>query len=136
MSSNTRRFLLSEANPFYFKGDKAAGIGSPHTPSNYIWHIAMAIQGLTSETREEKLEILKNMAATTGGKGVMHEGFCCEDDSKFTRAWFSWQMPCMRNYFWIIWDINWKIGNFAEHRICTLNIEKGKLRYHHRLGTM
>lgn len=90
VSSNTRRFLLSEANPFYFKGDKAAGIGSPHTPSNYIWHIAMAIQGLTSETREEKLEILKNMAATTGGKGVMHEGFCCEDDSKFTRARFSW----------------------------------------------
>lgn len=90
VNSNTRRFLLSEANPFYFKGDKAAGIGSPHTPSNYIWHIAMAIQGLTSETREEKLEILKNMAATTGGKGVMHEGFCCEDDSKFTRAWFSW----------------------------------------------
>lgn len=90
VSSNTRRFLLSEANPFYFKGDKAAGIGSPHTPSNYIWHIAMAIQGLTSETREEKLEILKNMAATTGGKGVMHEDFCCEDDSKFTRAWFSW----------------------------------------------
>ena len=68
VSSNTRRFLLSEANPFYFKGDKAAGIGSPHTPSNYIWHIAMAIQGLTSETREEKLEILKNMAATTGEK--------------------------------------------------------------------
>ena len=90
VSQNTRRFLLSEANPFYFKGAKAAGIGSPHTPSNYIWHIAMAIQGLTSETREEKLEILKNMAATTGGKGVMHEGFCCEDDSKFTRAWFSW----------------------------------------------
>ena len=90
VSSNTRRFLLSEANPFYFKGDKAAGIGSPHTPSNYIWHIAMAIQGLTSETREEKLEILQTMAATTGGKGVMHEGFCCEDDSKFTRAWFSW----------------------------------------------
>ena len=90
VSQNTRRFLLSEANPFYFKGAKAAGIGSPHTPSNYIWHIAMAIQGLTIETREEKLEILKNMAATTGGKGVMHEGFCCEDDSKFTRAWFSW----------------------------------------------
>lgn len=90
VSQNTRRFLLSEANPFYFKGAKAAGIGSPHTPSNYIWHIAMAIQGLTSETREEKLEILQTMAATTGGKGVMHEGFCSEDDSKFTRAWFSW----------------------------------------------
>lgn len=90
VSENTRRFLLSEANPFYFKGCKAAGIGSPHTPSNYIWHIAMAIQGLTSTSKEEKLEILENMAATTGGKGVMHEGFCCEDDTKFTRAWFSW----------------------------------------------
>ena len=90
VSENTRRFLLSEANPFYFKGCKAAGIGSPHTPSNYIWHIAMAVQGFTSTSKEEKLEILENMAATTGGKGVMHEGFCCEDDSKFTRAWFSW----------------------------------------------
>lgn len=90
VSENTRRFLLSEANPFYFKGCKAAGIGSPHTPSNYIWHIAMAVQGLTSTSKEEKLEILENMAATTGGKGVMHEGFCCEDDMKFTRAWFSW----------------------------------------------
>lgn len=50
----------------------------------------MAVQGLTSTSKEEKLEILENMAATTGGKGVMHEGFCCEDDSKFTRAWFPW----------------------------------------------
>ena len=31
VSANTRRFLLSEANPFYFKGCKAAGIGSPHS---------------------------------------------------------------------------------------------------------
>ena len=36
------------------------------------------------------MEILKTMAATTGGKGVMHEGFCCEDDTRFTREWFSW----------------------------------------------
>lgn len=30
------------------------------------------------------------MAATTGGKGVMHEGFSCEDDNRYTRDWFSW----------------------------------------------
>lgn len=90
IAANTRRFLLSEANPFYFKGTKAAGIGSPHTPSNYIWHIAMAIQGLTEEDSAEKRRILESMAATTGGKGVMHEGFCCEDDTKYTREWFSW----------------------------------------------
>lgn len=90
IGENTRRLLLSEANPFYFKGVKAAGIGSPHTPSNYVWHIAMAIQGLTESEKEKKLEILKTMAATTGGKGVMHEGFCCEDDTRYTREWFSW----------------------------------------------
>lgn len=90
VGANTRKLILSSANPFYFEGAKACGIGSPHTPSDYIWHISMAIQGLTSQTREEKLEILQNMAATTGGKGVMHEGFCRDDDTRYTREWFSW----------------------------------------------
>lgn len=87
---NTRRFLLSNANPYYYEGKKAAGIGSPHTPSSYIWHISMAVQGLTSKEPEEKKRILRNMAATTGGKGVMHEGFHVDDDTRYTREWFSW----------------------------------------------
>lgn len=88
---NTRRMILSEANPYYYSGSRAAGIGSPHTPSGYIWHIAMAVQGLTAETREEKLEILEKMAETAGeGGGMMHEGFHKDDASKYTREWFSW----------------------------------------------
>lgn len=90
VEENTRRFLLSDANPYYFKGKVAAGIGSPHTPSGYIWHIAMAMQGLTADSKEEKIAILRNMAATDAGKNMMHEGFCCEDDTKYTREWFSW----------------------------------------------
>lgn len=89
-AENTRKFLLSDANPYYFKGKKANGIGSPHTPSGYIWHIAKAVEGLTSTSPEKKIEILRTMAATTAGKKVMHEGFFCEDDSKYTREWFSW----------------------------------------------
>lgn len=89
-AENTRRYILSDANPYYYRGTKAAGVGSAHTPSGYIWHIAMAVQGLTSTSREEKRRILENMATTTGGKGVMHEGFFCDDDHKFTREWFSW----------------------------------------------
>ncbi len=89
-AENTRRFLLSDANPYYYKGEKASGIGSTHTPSGYIWHIAMAMQGLTSKDKGEKLEILYRMAETTGGTGRMHEGFFCEDDAKYTREWFSW----------------------------------------------
>ena len=41
--ANTRRMILSEANPYYYSGKAAAGIGSPHTPSGYIWHIALAV---------------------------------------------------------------------------------------------
>lgn len=90
VAENTRRFLLSAANPFYYKGSAAAGIGSPHTPSGYIWHIAMAMEGLTSPSREEKLAVLRKMAETEGGKGMMHEGFHCDEPSRYTREWFSW----------------------------------------------
>ncbi|MDO4274052.1 MAG: glycoside hydrolase family 125 protein [Eubacteriales bacterium] len=90
VAENTRRFLLSDANPFYYKGKAAAGIGSPHTPSGYIWHIAMAMEGLTAETKEEKLKILRKMADTDGGKNMMHEGFDCDDPAHYTREWFSW----------------------------------------------
>ena len=89
-AENTRRFILSDANPFYYKGIKAVGVGSAHTPTGYIWHIAMAMQGLTSKSREEKRKILEKMVSTTGGKGVMHEGFFCDDDTRYTREWFSW----------------------------------------------
>ena len=50
---NTRKFILSEANPYYYTGKYASGVGSPHTPSNYIWHIALAIR--RSETTEKTL---------------------------------------------------------------------------------
>ena len=43
VAENTRKLILSETNPFYYKGEKAAGIGSPHTPAGYIWHIALCL---------------------------------------------------------------------------------------------
>ena len=52
-AENTRRFILSEANPYYYEGKKAAGIGSPHTPTKYIWHIALAMEGLTAKSKEK-----------------------------------------------------------------------------------
>jgi meiotically up-regulated gene 157 (Mug157) protein len=87
---NTRRFLLSSDNPYYFTGRAAAGIGSPHTPPHYIWHIALAIQGLTATDRQEKLRLLNLMAATEAGTGMMHESFLADDPTEFTRPWFSW----------------------------------------------
>ncbi|MBU5348759.1 glycoside hydrolase family 125 protein [Paenibacillus lautus] len=87
---NTRRFVLSRANPYYYQGTAAAGVGSPHTPDRYIWPIALAIQGLTTTDREEKLRLLRLMAETDAGTGMMHEGFLVDDPARYTRPWFSW----------------------------------------------
>lgn len=90
VAANTRKMILSAANPYYFSGSKGAGIGSSHTPSSHIWPIALAMEGLTEKTLEKKLEALSLLARTDGGTGLMHESFDVNDDRKFTRAWFSW----------------------------------------------
>lgn len=87
---NTRRFILSEHNPYYYRGSAAEGIGSPHTPQGYVWHIALAMQGLTEENPEEKGRLLQLMSETDAGTGLMHESFNADDPKAYTRPWFSW----------------------------------------------
>ena len=86
----TRDFVLSKDNPFYFEGRYAKGVGSPHTPKSYVWHIALSMQGLTAKGKEEKLSLLKMLVSTTDGTDLMHEGFDANDPSKNTRPWFAW----------------------------------------------
>ena len=87
---NTRRFILSAENPYYFTGKAASGIGSPHTPKNYIWHISLIMQILTSSSEEEIHSCLSMIARTHAGTNFMHEGFDADDPTKFTREWFAW----------------------------------------------
>lgn len=87
---NTRRFILSKNNPYYYEGTAAKGIGSPHTPKNYIWHVSLAMQGLTSTCDDEIDAILDLFETTTAGTGLMHEGFHVDNPDKFTRVWFAW----------------------------------------------
>jgi uncharacterized protein len=87
---NTRSFLLSRDNPYYYEGKYANGIGSPHTPDHYIWHIALAIQGMTTTSEVEKQEILAYFKQTDGGTNFMHEGFNADCPEEFTRDWFAW----------------------------------------------
>jgi meiotically up-regulated gene 157 (Mug157) protein len=87
---NTRRFILSKNNPYYYEGTAAKGIGSPHTPKNYIWHVSLAMQGLTSTDPEEINYLLDLFETTTAGTGLMHEGFHADNPDKFTREWFAW----------------------------------------------
>lgn len=87
---NTRAFVLSEHNPYYFSGTAASGIGSPHTPTDYIWHIALCMQGLTSTDPSEIESILYMLSTTHASTGFMHEGFHKDDSTLFTRPWFAW----------------------------------------------
>ena len=87
---NTRRFLLSKDNPYYYSGKYAEGVGSPHTPPNYVWHLALVMQGLTSTDAEEKRELLGIIASTDAGKRHLHEGFNVDNPYEYTREWFTW----------------------------------------------
>lgn len=62
----------------------------PNAPPEYIWHIALSMQGLTSRDPEECKALLHMLKTTDDGKGFMHEGFHKDDPSKFTRPWFAW----------------------------------------------
>ncbi|MDZ4717513.1 MAG: glycoside hydrolase family 125 protein [Roseiflexaceae bacterium] len=86
----TRQYVLSDDNPFFYRGSAATGVGSPHTPVRYIWHIALAMQGLTSPDPAEQRRILEIMAASDAGTGFMHEGFDADDPNNYTRPWFAW----------------------------------------------
>ncbi len=86
----TRAAALSERNPWYYAGRAAAGVGSPHTPPRYIWPLAIAAAGLTAVDEQERTAALELLANTTGGTGLMHEGFHVDDPGRFTRAWFGW----------------------------------------------
>ncbi len=86
----TRAFVLSPENPHFHAGSAAAGIGSPHTPPDYIWPIALCIQGLTADTYSEKCRLLETLMQVDAGTGLMHEAFHKDDPAQFTRPWFAW----------------------------------------------
>ena len=95
---NTRKFLLSEDNPYYFEGKYAKGIGSRHTPDQYVWHMALVMQGMTSDDKEEKRELLEMLAATDADTGYLHEGFDVNDPKQYTREWFTWPNSLFAEY--------------------------------------
>ena len=87
---NTRKFILSNYNPYYFKGTCAHGIGSNHTPKGYIWHIGLIMQALTTNDENEIQNIMNMLLKTHADTGYMHEGFDCNNPQNYTREWFAW----------------------------------------------
>jgi meiotically up-regulated gene 157 (Mug157) protein len=87
---NTRRFVLSDANPFFFKGTAGEGIGGPHAGIDMIWPLSIIMRGLTTNSKTEIAHCLKLLKHSHAGTGFMHEAFHKNDASNFTRKWFAW----------------------------------------------
>ena len=87
---NTRRFVLSKANPYFFKGTAGEGIGGPHCGYDYIWPMSIIMRVMTSTSDEETKTCVKMLMSTDAGTGFMHESFNRNDPYDYTRSWFAW----------------------------------------------
>jgi uncharacterized protein len=87
---NTRKFVLSSSNPYFFKGKAGEGLGSPHTLIDQIWPMGIIARAITSTSDAEIEAQLRQLKNTHNHTGFMHESFDKDDDAKFTRKWFAW----------------------------------------------
>lgn len=88
---NTRRFVWSESNPYFFRGKAGEGIGGPHVGYDMVWPMSIMMKAFTSTDDAEIAECIKMVIDTDNGMGFIHESFHKDDPSNFTREWFAWQ---------------------------------------------
>jgi meiotically up-regulated gene 157 (Mug157) protein len=88
---NTRRYVWSENNPYFFKGTAGEGIGGPHIGYDMIWPMSIMMKAFTSQNDKEIKTCIKMLMDTEAETGFMHESFHKDNPAKFTRKWFAWQ---------------------------------------------
>lgn len=88
---NTRSFVWSESNPYFFRGSAGEGIGGPHIGYDMVWPMSIMMKAFTSQDDAEIAECVKMLLNTDAGTGFMHESFHKDDAAHFTRPWFAWQ---------------------------------------------
>lgn len=87
---NTRKFLISDSNPWFLRGKAAEGQSSPHTGRENIWPMGIILRGITSEDENEIKMCLQMLKKTHADTGFMHESFHKDDAYNFSRSWFAW----------------------------------------------
>jgi len=100
---NTRKFVLSEDNPFYFEGKSADGIGGPHVGPDMIWPLGIIMRGLTSKDNIEIRKCITLLQTTHGGTGFMHESFHKDNPGKYSRSWFAWANTIFGEFLWKVY---------------------------------
>ncbi len=88
---NTRNFVWSHDNPYFFSGSAGEGIGGPHIGYDMVWPMSIMMKAFTSQNDDEIKYCIKLLMTTDAGTGFIHESFHKDDPNNFTRAWFAWQ---------------------------------------------
>lgn len=88
---NTRRFVLSDSNPWFWQGAAGEGIGGPHIGVEMIWPMSIMMRAFTSNDNNEIRDCIIQLMTSDAGTGLMHESFSRHDASNYTRPWFAWQ---------------------------------------------
>jgi meiotically up-regulated gene 157 (Mug157) protein len=95
--------VLSENNPYFFKGKAAEGIGGPHIGQDMVWPMSIIMRALTSNNDAEIKECIDMLQKTHGNTGFMHESFHKDDPANFTRSWFAWTNTLFGELLWKIY---------------------------------
>lgn len=88
---NTRKFIWSKNNPYFFSGEAGEGIGGPHVGYDMVWPMSIMMKAFTSQDDKEIADCIKMVMDTEAGTGFIHESFHKDNAEKFTRPWFAWQ---------------------------------------------
>ena len=88
---NTRKFVWSKSNPYFFKGEAGEGIGGPHIGYDMVWPMSIMMKAFTSTDDAEIKECMEMIMKTDAGTGFIHESFHKDDPKNYTRPWFAWQ---------------------------------------------
>ena len=88
---NTRRFVWSEDNPWFFRGKAGEGIGGPHIGYDMVWPMSIMMKCFTAQDDNEIRWCMRTLLATDAGTGFIHESFNKDNANDYTRPWFAWQ---------------------------------------------
>ena len=97
---NTRKAMLSSANPYFCSGTVGKGIGGPHAGKDMIWPLGVITRGMTSLDDQEIKQCIELLKKSNAGTGFIHEAFNKDDPSKFTRTWFAWANTLFGEFIW------------------------------------